>query len=104
MTMMMTKTMQKGQASHQKCQDDHPIFKSRIMYNVHTQHRQTDQQQRKKGAMNSAQYGGTDAQDIPIDLTQHMRQKTKIAQTQQCCKYIYPDIFVPGRCRNFAVS
>lgn len=54
--------------------------------------------------MNSAQYGGTDAQDVPIDLTQHIWQKANIQQTQLCCKLGYTPIFVPAGRRNFAKS
>jgi hypothetical protein len=44
MTMMPPETMQKREASYQKSQTDHPIFKRSIVYYIHTQHWQTDQQ------------------------------------------------------------
>jgi len=70
-------TVPQGAGSYEKGQQDHSIFKNRVVDDIDTQYRETGYCEGQDRTVNGAYDGGGDAQGIPIDFSDHIRTDSK---------------------------
>lgn len=75
-----------GAGSYQEGQEDHSIFKNRVVDDIDTQYRETGYREGQDGTVNCAYDGGGDAQGIPIDFSDHIHGQQIYNKTQRGCK------------------
>lgn len=75
---MPAEAMPEGPGSDNEGKADHSVFEGGIVDDVHAQDRQACYRQGENSTVDSAQYGGGNAQGIPIDFRDHTKQNANI--------------------------